>query len=82
MSIFQDRTVTTPVMLNGTDADAEVAGIIYVPGAHVQINGSSSEFIVDQIIADTFKINGDEGTIRIMRRVGLDSVVVAAGLVD
>jgi hypothetical protein len=82
MSIFQDRTVTTPVTLNGSDANSEVAGIIYVPGAHVQINGSSSEFIVDQVIADTFKINGSGGTIKILKRVGVDAIIIAAGLVD
>ena len=82
MSIFQDRTVTSTVVLNGSNADGEVAGIIYVPGAHVQINGSSSEFIVDQVIADTFKVDGNGGTIRILKRVGRDAVITAAGLVD
>lgn len=82
MSIFQDRTVTSMVVFNGSDADGQVAGIIYAPAAHVQINGSSSEFVVDQVIADTFKINGNGGTIKILKRVGVDAVIVAAGLVD
>jgi Putative Flp pilus-assembly TadE/G-like len=82
MSIFQDRTVTSTVKLNGTNADAEVAGIVYVPTGQVQINGSNSEFVVDQIIAGTFKINGSTGTIRITRRVGIDAQITAAGLVD
>ena len=82
MSIFQDRTVTNTVKLNGSNADGEVAGIVYVPAAEVQINGSSSEFTVDQVIADTFKINGSTGTIHILKRVGIDAIVEAAGLVD
>jgi hypothetical protein len=82
ISIFQDRTLTTDVTLNGSTADGEVAGIIYVPGGHVQINGSSSTFIVDQIIADTFKINGNGGTIEVLRRAGVDATIIAAGLVD
>jgi hypothetical protein len=82
MSIFQDRTLTTDVTLNGSTAYGEVAGIIYVPGAHVQINGSSSEFVVDQVIADTFTINGSGGTIKILKRVGVDAIIIAAGLVD
>lgn len=82
MSIFQDRTVTSTVVLNGSSADGEVAGIIYVPEAHVQINGSSSQFIVDQVIADTFKINGSGGTIKVLKRVGVDAIITAAGLVD
>ena len=82
MSIFQDRTVTSTVVLNGSNADGEVAGIIYVPAAEVQINGSSSTFTVDQVIADEFKINGNGGTIKILKRVGVDAIVTAAGLVD
>lgn len=82
MSIFQDRTVTTTVVLNGSTADSEVAGIIYVPEGDVQVNGSNSTFILDQIIADEFKVNGSGGTIKILKRVGVDAIVIAAGLVD
>lgn len=82
MSIFQDRTVTSTVVFNGSNADGEVAGIVYAPEGHVQINGSSSEFYVDQIIADTFKINGSTGTIYVLKRVGVDAHLIAAGLVD
>jgi hypothetical protein len=82
MSIFQDRTVTSTVVFNGSNADGEVAGIVYVPSGHVQINGSSSEFTVDQIIADTFKVNGSTGTIHVLKRVGIDAQITAAGLVD
>jgi len=38
--------------------------------------------IVDQIIADTYDINGNGGTIKVMRGTGVDAVIVAAGLVD
>lgn len=82
MSIFQDRTVTSTVVFNGSSADAEVAGIVYVPAAAVQVNGSSSDFYLDQIIADTFKVNGSTGTIHVLKRVGIDATVKAAGLVD
>ncbi len=33
-------------------------GIIYVPGAQVKLNGNGGTLITDQIIADTFDING------------------------
>ena len=82
MSIFQDRAVTQTVTLNGSNADAEVAGIVYVPAGAVVINGSSSEFVTDQILADTFKINGSTGTIKVLKRVGVDATITAAGLVD
>jgi hypothetical protein len=82
MSIFQDRALTNTIIFNGSNADAEVAGIVYSPGGHVQVNGSSSEFVLDQIIADTFKVNGSTGTIHVLKRVGVDADVTAAGLVD
>ena len=82
ISVFQDRTVTSTVVFNGSNADAEVAGIVYVPAAIVQVNGSSSDFTLDQIIADQFKVNGSTGTIHVLKRVGVDAIVTAAGLVD
>lgn len=82
MSIFQDRNVTETVTFNGSTAASEVGGIVYVPSGHVQINGSSSTFTLDQIIADTFTVNGNSGTVKILKRVGVDALITAAGLVD
>jgi hypothetical protein len=80
--VFQDRTVTTSVTLNGSSSTTEVMGIIYVPGGQVKLNGNGGTLIVDQIIADTFDINGNGGTIKVLRGTGVDAVIVAAGLVD
>lgn len=80
--IFQDRTLTEPVTLNGSSSSTVVEGIIYVPGAQVKLNGNGGTLIVDQIIANTFDINGNGGTIKLMRGKGVDAVIVAAGLVD
>lgn len=80
--IFQDRTVTTSVTLNGSASSTEVMGIIYVPGGQVKLNGNGGTLIVDQIIADTFDINGNGGMIKVLRGTGVDAVIVAAGLVD
>ena len=82
MSIWQDRDVTETVTFNGSSAASEVEGIVYVPSGHLVINGSSSTFTLDQVIADTFKINGNGGTIEILKRVGIDAIITAAGLVD
>ncbi|HTK44224.1 MAG TPA: hypothetical protein VL749_02580 [Patescibacteria group bacterium] len=82
MSIFQDRNVTDTVTFNGSTADSEVSGIVYVPSAHLQINGSSSTFILDQVIADSFTVNGNGGTVDVRRNVGIDALITAAGLVD
>ena len=78
---FQDRTVTTPITLNGSASTTEVMGIIYVPGGQVKLNGSTGTLVVDQIIADTFDISGS-GIIKVLHGTGLDAVIIAAGLVE
>jgi hypothetical protein len=80
--IFQDRTLTTPVTLNGSASTTVVEGIVYAPGAQVKLNGNGGTLIVDQVIASTFDINGNGGTIKVLRGTGVDAVIVAAGLVD
>ena len=82
IAIFQDRTVTTSVTLNGSSSSTIVEGIIYVPGGQVKLNGNGGTLIVDQVIANTFDINGNGGTIKVLRGKGVDAVIVAAGLVD
>jgi hypothetical protein len=80
--IFQDRTVATDVRLNGAGSIAEVEGIVYVPKGHVQLNGNGGTLILDQVIADTYTINGGGGTIKVLRNTGVDAHISAAGLVD
>ena len=79
---FQDRTVTAPTTLNGSASTTVIEGIIYAPGGDVTLNGNGGTLIVDQVIANTFKINGNAGTIKVMRGKGVDAVITAAGLVD
>lgn len=79
---FQDRTVTTPVTLNGSASSTEVEGVVYVPTGQIKLNGNGGTLIVDQIIAGTYDINGNAGTIKVLARVGFDSVIIAAGLVE
>jgi hypothetical protein len=80
--IFQDRTVATAITLNGSSSITQVMGIIYAPAAQVKLNGNGGTLIVDQIIADTFDINGGGGTIKILHGTSVDSVIIAAGLVE
>jgi hypothetical protein len=80
--IFQDRAVATSVTLNGSASTTNVEGIIYVPAGQVKLNGNGGTLVVDQIIADTFDINGNAGTIKVMHGIGVDAHIVAAGLVD
>ena len=82
MVIFQDRAVTATVTLNGGDSATEVEGLIYVPTGQVKLNGGDSTLTVDQIIADTYLIDGSGGTIKVLRRTGVDAIIVAAGLVE
>jgi Putative Flp pilus-assembly TadE/G-like len=80
--IFQDRTVTATVTLNGASSTTFVNGIVYVPGGQVKLNGNGGFLTVDQIIADTYLIDGGGGRIDVLHGLGLDAVIVAAGLVD
>jgi putative Flp pilus-assembly TadE/G-like protein len=81
--IFQDRAVTQTVTLNGSGSNAGmVRGIVYVPAGQVKVNGSSSTFTLDQVIADTFLINGNGGTVNVLRDTGVDALIQAVGLVE
>jgi hypothetical protein len=80
--IFQDRTLTTPITLNGSASGTEVEGVIYAPDAQVKLNGNGGTLITDQIIAGTYDINGNGGTIQVLANKGFDSVIIAAGLVE
>lgn len=80
--IFQDRTLTTSVTLNGSSSSTIVEGLIYVPGGQVKLNGNGGTLIVDQVIANTFDVNGNGGTIKVMRGKGVDAIITAAGLVE
>jgi hypothetical protein len=82
MVIFQDRTIASALTLNGSSSTTVVEGIIYVPAGQIKLNGNAGTLVVDQVIADTFDINGNGGTIRVLREKGLDAIITAAGLVE
>ena len=48
----------------------------------MKVNGSNSVFTMDQVIADTFKINGSGGTVNVLRETGVDAKIEAVGLVE
>ena len=84
MVIYQDRTLpdTNMLDLNGSASNSQVEGIIYWPAGLVRLNGNAGTLSVDQIISNTYLINGGGGTININRDVGIDAVISAAGLVE
>jgi hypothetical protein len=83
--IYQDRNVSLggdDVTLNGGGSTSDVRGIVYLPAGDLKVNGSSSAFNMDQVIAQTFLINGSGGTVNILRETGVDVTVAAVGLVE
>ena len=84
--IFQDRDVSLggyDITLNGSSAQAAaVRGIIYAPAGDVRVNGSNSDFTMDQVIANTFLIDGNNGTVNVLRETGVDAEISAVGLVE
>jgi len=81
--IFQDRTVCQDVTLNGSDSSANsIRGIVYVPCGQVKVNGAASVFTLDQIIAETFYISGNNGTVNVLRESGINAEIAGVGLVE
>lgn len=83
--IFHDRDLSLggdEVTINGGDSTLEVAGTIYVPAGDVKVNGSTGTLILDQVIASTYVINGNGGTIDVRYRSGVSAKVRGVGLVE
>jgi hypothetical protein len=88
--IYQDRHLNysrtdptqTDVQINGGGSVMEVAGTIYVPVGDVVTNGSTGTLILDQVIAYTYKINGNGGTIDVRYQNGVTARVSGVGLVE
>jgi len=80
--LFQDRTVTTTVTLNGSASVANVRGIVYVPEGEVKLNGNGGTLTVDQVIADTFLADGNGGTIHVLEDRAVDVIISGVGLVE
>ncbi len=56
--------------------------MVYVPGGEIKLNGNGGTLVLDQVIANTYLIDGNAGTIEVLKRDGFDSIITAAGLVD
>jgi hypothetical protein len=90
MVIFQDRDLNVSlanpddkdVQINGGASTMEVAGTIYVPSGDVFVNGNAGTIILDQVIAWTFTINGNGGTIDVRYRSGVQAKISGVGLVE
>lgn len=80
--IWQDKAVCQAGTINGSTSYVEVGGLIYSPCGSIVVNGNGGTIILDQIIADSFTINGKGGNITVLDRTDLEAAIVAAGLVD
>lgn len=65
MVIFQDRTLSAPLILDGSSSNLNVTGTIYAPAALVQVNGSNSTAMDTQVIAFDFQFNGSGGSMTV-----------------
>jgi hypothetical protein len=80
--IFQDRSLTASVTLNGSSSETVVGGLIYAPAAQIKLLGNGGTLTVGQIIAGTYDIKGDGGTINVTDDDLFEAIIKAAGLVD
>jgi hypothetical protein len=67
--IYQDRRLAVSgggdIKLNGNSGTLDVTGTVYVPKGDVVANGNSGTSMTTQIIANTFKVTGNSGTLNI-----------------
>jgi hypothetical protein len=87
--IFSDRNLDAPgddLQVNGSSdgtADMQIRGTIYLPAGQVLINGNEGTVTVDQVIADTFKINGSTGSqIDVLYDTDFIFKITAQGLIE
>jgi hypothetical protein len=82
MVVYQDADICERVTLNGDSGTMEVRGTIYVPCGKVFVSGNGGNIVTDQIVADTFEMTGNIGTLKIeFDRDFLPSVRLA-GLIE
>lgn len=81
---FQDRSLDVAgddLTLNGSDSETVVAGLIYIPSGDIKLNGNEGTLTLGQVIAGTYKINGD-GYFYVTDDDLFEAIIRAAGLVD
>jgi hypothetical protein len=80
--IFQARDVCLDVTLNGAASTMSLRGAIYVPCGTVETLGNGGNIITDQIIADKFKVTGNQGSLNILYDEDFLPTWSVAGLVE
>jgi hypothetical protein len=84
--VYQDRDYNIPgddVTINGSTSNTQVRGTIYIPAGDVKVNGSGGAMTTDQVIANTFQVNGAPGsTIQVLFDENFLFTFSQAGLVE
>jgi Putative Flp pilus-assembly TadE/G-like len=85
--IFQDRTLDISgddVTLNGSSSGTRVEGMVYLPIGDVKLNGNGRDdtLTIGQIIANTYLIDGNGGSITVTDDDLYEAIIIAAGLVE
>jgi hypothetical protein len=84
--IFQDRDLDYPgedVIIDGSTSNTEIRGTMYVPSGDIRVNGSGGTMTTDQVIANTFTVNGAPGSsINVLFDEDFIFKFTAAGLVE
>ena len=82
IGVFQDREVCEDATFNGADTVLEIRGLIYIPCGLLTANGNGGSIIVDQIVADTFKMTGSGGSLTVAFDEDFLPTLSVAGLVE
>jgi Flp pilus assembly protein TadG len=82
MVIYQDRTISLAVQIEGGGSSSSVRGIVYAPAAHVAARGNAGTLTLDQVIAWTFEARGGGGTIDVAYDANFLPNLQYAGLVE
>jgi hypothetical protein len=84
--VWQDRSIDIngdDVTINGGSSDMAVRGTIYIPGGDVKVNGGAGILTLDQIIGNTFDVQGASGSqIKVLKEENARYVLLVAGLVE
>ena len=64
--IFQDPANSLEISISGGGNVNSARGLILAPTANVKMNGGGGTLTIDAVIAYTFKVNGNEGTINVL----------------
>jgi hypothetical protein len=96
IAIFNDRTCPVDpalksVTLNGGGSNFDLRGVVYSPRGQVYVNGNSAtdpdtgeaiEFTLDQVIAYTYTLNGNGGSILALNDGDYGFELRAVGLIE